>query len=656
MIKKKHKVFALALGIAAVLVFYLTWCFATISYQETLFLVLHTLGTVVTIGLCITAVNIYQKHTADRMQNQENSAQLEVLSLILVPVFGLTLIWDIRYATDKAWFVITDVAWCVAGVYLCRKLRFDLPASLRKVADTVKRNWQLLILLAICLVLAIEPGKLQFKWDGALYEQACREMNIHSLSSLGAYGHLGQGYGVLYCLVYAVIGNTGFAMAVLNILMYLGGVVAFYGIIKRLGKDLSGMTACLLTAIYAFSPYTLGMVNYYSLDYAMLCTGMIMIYFAFRKKWLLHFVAALLFCFTKEPAIMAYGFLCIGFVVINWFTDCPKKTNFVTRFRMMMGHKEYYLMLTVGVLWIVTYLQIGGWSAGNGEFALDIEYIREKLKVLYLFNFSWILTAFAVVGAIVAFIKADQNLTKNYIVLAFSALGFMLISVVFATVNHARYAGVAPVILSVMAVMALITLFRKRALQIVAALLAVLMLISSYATIDPVGRALFEQMDTGNGSMITTGSPAPGDSMIYNKQILGMENALSEAIGYAIDNNYQIFLPTYNDNSYAFDGMMISGEKAEDFRLIRQYWNQRTKLRTAYESKDTIAFETYQLLNETDLTALKKQDQYAGMCYIYADILGKEQAETIKESHNVTAEKEFTYRGWKIYLVVFECC
>lgn len=654
MIKKNHKEFAVALGIAAVLMFYLTWCFATISYQGSLFLVLHTLGTAVTIGLCIIAIHINQRYSEDSSQNKEHSAELGLLSLLLVIVFVLTLIWDIRYGSNKAWFVIADVAWIVTGVYLCRKLRLDLSATLRKAADTVKRNWPLLILLAICLVLAIEPGKLQFKWDGALYEQACREMNIHSLSSLGAYGHLGQGYGVLYCLVYAVIGNTGFAMAILNILMYLGSIVAFYGIIKWLGKDLSDMTACLLTAIYAFSPYTLGMVNYYSLDYAMLCIGVIMIYFAFRKKWLLHFAVALLFCFTKEPVIMAYGFLCIGFVVVNWFTDCPKGTDFAGRLHRMMEHKEYYLMLTAGVLWVVTYLQIGAWSAGNGAFALDMEYVGEKMKVLYLLNFSWILTALAVVGAVTALVKADRSLIKNDIILILSTFGFTLISVAFATVNHARYAGVAPVILSVMAVMALLALFRERALQIVAALLAVLMLISSYATIDPVSRALFEKMDTGAGSMITTGSPTPGDSMIYNKQMLGMENALGEAIGYAIENNYQIFLPTYNDNAYAFDGMMISGEKAGDCRLVRQYWNQRTKLRTAYESNDTIAFETYQLLNETDFTALKQQDQYAGMCYIYADILGKEQAEIIKKSHDITAEKEFTYRGWKIYLVVFE--
>lgn len=653
MIKRNHKACALALGIAAVLMFYLTWCFATISYQGTLFLALHTLGTAVTIGLCIVAVHIDQKYTADSSQNQENSTQLGVLSLILMTVFGLTLIWDIRYAADKAWFAITDVAWIVAGVYLCRKLRFDIPVFFGKGVKAVRRNWQLLILLAVCLVLAIEPGKLQFKWDGALYEQACRAMNIHSLSSLGAYGHLGQGYGVLYCLTNALIGSPELAMAVLNTLMYLVSVAAFYGIAKWIKSDLSAITACLLTAIYAFSPFVLGMVNYYSLDYAMLCLGVGMLYFAFRKQWLLHFAVALLFCFTKEPAILAYGFLCIGFVVTNWFEDCPKGTGFGNRLSKMLRHKEYYLMLTAGVLWFVTYLQIGGWSGGDGAFALDIPYVGEKLKVLYLLNFSWILTALAAVGAVTALVKADRSLIKNDIILILSAFGFTLISVAFATVNHARYAGVAPVILSVMAVMALLSLLRKRALQIVAALLAVLMLISSYATIDPVSRTLFKKMDTGSGSMIAIGTPAPGDSMIYNKQMLGMENALGEAIGYAIENNYQIFLPTYNGNSYAFDGMMLPGEKVDDCRLVRQYWNQRTKLRTAYESSDTIAFETYQLINETDLTALKKQDQYAGMCYIYADILGKEQAEAIRESHDITAEKEFTYRGWKIYLVVF---
>lgn len=661
MIKRNHKAYSLVLGIAAVLMFYLTWCFATVSYQGSLFLMLHTLGTAVTIGLCIAAVHIYLKCAADKskkktvknLQDWRNSAQLGMLSLIVIITFGLTLIWDIRYADDKAWFVLTDAAWCVAGVWLCRRLRAAIFAYLKKGAAAVKRNWQLLILLAVCLLLAIEPGKLQFKWDGALYEQACMEADIHSLSSLGAYGHLGQGYVVLYCLVHAVIGNTGLAMAVLNILMYLAGVTAFYGIVRWFRKGLSGVTSCLLTASYAFSPFALGMVNYYSLDYAMLCIGVVLLYTAFSQKWVLHFAAALLFCFTKEPAILAYGFLCIGFVVTNWFADCPKGTGFCIRFSKLLGHKEYYLMLTAGVLWLGTYLQLGGWSGGNGEFVLDLAYVGKKLGVLYLLNFSWILTALAVVGAVAAFLKADWNLLRNDIVLALSALGFTLISVAFATVNHARYAGVAPVILSVMAAMALITLFQKRALQVIAAFLAVLMFVSSYATLDPVSRVIFQKVSTGEGSMITTGSLSYGDSMIYNKQMLGMENALSEAVGYAIENNYQIFMPTYNDSSYAFDGMMLSGEKSDGCRMIRQYWNQRTKLRTAYESGDTIAFETYQLMGDTDIAALKKQDNYAERCYIYADLLGIEQAEAIKVSHGAKAEREFTYRGWKIYLVVF---
>ena len=58
----------------------------------------------------------------------------------------------------------------------------------------------------------------------------------------------------------------------------------------------------------------------------------------------------------------------------------------------------------------------------------------------------------------------------------------------------------------------------------------ILQLASSYLAIDPVSRLCFPVLDTGRGQMFTTGAPVPGDSMIYNKQMLDMEYALHSYI------------------------------------------------------------------------------------------------------------------------------
>ena len=85
------------------------------------------------------------------------------------------------------------------------------------------------------------------------------------MSSLGAYAHLAQGYGVLFCLVNAIVPDTGYAMAVTNMVMYLASIAAFWGIMHRIVPGKSRWSYLMLAAMYACSPYTLGMVNYYSL-------------------------------------------------------------------------------------------------------------------------------------------------------------------------------------------------------------------------------------------------------------------------------------------------------------------------------------------------------------------------------------------------------
>ena len=537
-LSKFYEQITLLSGIVSVCFFVLAWCFSTVSYKGSIYALLHLVASIVA-AICYTLCLKLCAQYAGVQNNKQASTQkqLQLLNITVIVVFVLVFLYDIRtggFGSKKNFLclILADFVWIVCGMWNIRSLQYEFLSDVRSMFICIRKHVPLLVLLAISLILAIEPGELQFRWDGALYEQACRNMNLHSLSSLGAYGHLSQAYGSLYCLIYAIVGHVGISMAILNTILYLGSIIAFYALIRRLLTKRSQFVYVMGTAMYAFSPFILGMVNYFSLDYITLCTFVIMVYFAYTEKWVLHFVTALCFVFTKEPAFVVYAAFCAGMVLVDFLRE--GKLPFVNKLKRLVCRKKYYLMLLIGALWIMLYLLIGGWSGGVGAFEIDPSYAIDKLKVLYILNFNWLMALIAMIGCAVTLWckirnKKLRNMDSQGIVLWWLPLlccliAFTLFSIAFKTVNHARYVAAEPVMLYLFAWYVIagrgFSGLRQNISCAVLFVCTVLMLISSYATIDPLSLASFTQVNTGNCIMITTGDTGIGDSMIYNKQML----------------------------------------------------------------------------------------------------------------------------------------
>ncbi len=628
-------------GVTAVLLLWLSWCFSTIAYQGEQYVL-------PCVAAAFGALGCYLFCITKSVEWERIRGQIYLLNGILVLFFVLLLISDIRRAEYGLYYAVTDIAWIVCGLYCAVRLKRQREADIRVY-------YPFLLLMAAAGLLAIEPFQVQLRWDGALYELACRDMDVRSLSSLGAYGHLSQAYGGLYCMINTIINNPPVTMAAMNVLFYLGSIAGFYLTIRYLipgrqrGLYLAG------AAFYAFSPFLLGMVNYYSLDYATTCFFIWVVYFAFSKRWILHFMAALCFCFTKEPAIVAYGAFCMGIVLMNW---CEENTDSVSeRIRRVFSHYEYYLMLLTGLLWLVMYLLIGGWSGGAGEFAIDNAYVLDKLKVLYVLNFNWLMVFIIIAGGI----RIVWNQIKNqavyrlmwWIPLMLSLAAFTVFSVMFKTVNHARYAAAVPIILYLTAFSVLAVLWKENMVRNAMMALSLLMLVSSYRTVDFVSLLCFQRVNTGTSVMLSTGSPVMGDSMIYNKQMLWEETAFNQALVYALKEELPIYIPTQNGSMYAFDGMMVSGVERGAYYEVEQYWDAVDKRRYNYERSGTQPFVMYELKTEyTDIqTPLMEGTKKS--CYIYSELLGEESAEKLKAEYPEAQCKEFSYRGWTVFMLVF---
>lgn len=630
-------------GLITIICFWIAWCCSTkyITANTNIYIYLYFIFDVLSMISYCTCMN-----KAIKKYKRQIVWQLQGLNYVLLIVMLGILLWDIRSGEEIKSYFVTSIMWIAIGLFWAYRMRMlhSSGDTNIKLIEILKKNILIILVLIIALGFAIEPGRLQFRWDGALYEQECySRINIHSLSSMGAFGHLSQAYGLLYCLIYAFVGKTDISMAILNIACYLGSIIGFWKCIKTIIPNQDNISYLCGTIMYACSPFLLGMVNYYSLDYITLCLFIWVIYFSYTKQWIAHFCVAIVFVFTKEPAIVTYAGICAGILLADIIEG--KKKNSI---RKIFIGTQYILMVSIALFWIVMYYLLCGWSGGVGEFKFDIIYIREKLKVLYLLNFNWLLCCVIFVGGVISvlFKKHKNEIRYWYLPLFTSLLFFTVFSISFKTINHARYVAMVPVILNLLAVVTGLVVCKANAMNIFNVVIAILMFISCYFTIDPISLSIFENINVGQKNMIAISEKIIGDSMIYNKQMLGEEEAFNEALKFAIKEDAMIFIPTYGNSTYYFDGSMLRAHEKKEYCSVQIWWNEKDGRREIHENSNYIPVTLNEIYGDTEKAISMAVSVGNKVCYIYAPWLGEEQAELIKTRYGEARDYYFCYKGW----------
>lgn len=660
--KRHRSIVSLLTGAGTVFIGYFAWGLLTVFHKSGFFGMAGFLFSLMTMFLyalfCYSVVILARKDFCRQLL--VISGWGVVLCLLLLLKGGGALVLQGDYA--KLWLNIlwlVDFAGCCILLGRCRQpLTGDddgqgfFVAGWKEIVGRVLNDHKwLLLLLAVTLLLLIEPDAVQFKWDGLLYYLACREGAADSISSLAPYGHIAQTYGMLNCLGGLLAGDMAAAMIGMNIFLFLCSVCTFYGMIKCMLPKKQDFVYALAAAIYAWSPFTLGMVYYHSLDFYCLCFFVIMLYFLYRKQWIYFLVASMLFCFTKEPAVLVYGVICASLVVSD-FAD-QAGAPFKTRIGKLLRTKQYYVMVLPGILWLATYKMLGPWSAGVGGLCIDAEYVLEKLKVLYVLQFNWLLTLLCAGGTVVCIVRKERGVWRCLFPIFCGQLAFTVFSCAFKTVNHPRYNGTGQPTLICMAIILTACLLEHLYGRIFAGGVAVLMAVSSFYTVDPMTRLCFPQYNIGNTIMVTTDTNPLGDGMIYNRQMLWLEHALGAALADSLVESEVVFFPSLGGSTYFFDGMAKVDAVTGDFYREQEYWNTTERRRVITAGNHVQAFSACQLAEKPDW------DEIAGEVggrknYCYLPCAGEALAEEIREQFRVLEETEYAYRGWKVYRICFE--
>lgn len=641
------------IGLIELLIGYLAFCVATIAYKDNwlVYLTIILFGIVSIIYFVIFATlssfsefrNVFKEIHIVNISGGILCFCLVLRDLQNVHFLGYQKIVLLLFMTTT---LIGE------GIYLKQKGLSALGDLLGKLVRMAKDHVGVLFVLFLFLLLSIYSGGTPYKWDSRLYYVASQDLNAFSISNLALYGHTAQTVGLFIKIGTVLSGSVSSAVYVMNVLVAIVGIFSFYGILLYVYPQSEKNDLLLATGAYAFSAYILGLVNYFSLDYYCASLFPAVLYFMLTHKWIFYVVFSYLFCFTKEPAIIIYAGVCIAYFFVK---EVPVfQQNGLRSIIIIFTRIQYWYMAMVGILWYATYKLLGPWSAGEGGIEFDISFVWERFKVMYLMNFGWYFSALCLLAIMVKVLGKRNHVIYSYLLIPLFA--FTIFNCIFKTANHYRYNAVIFFAICSISMIYVLSWSKRYIRQIVLGISCIISLCSSHFSIDPVSNWLFNSVFTGNGYIWSTSEDSRlGDSAIYNKQMLWMENALNRCLKDAINQGDSIILQAQQDNLWYADGLT-------DFLTLEKggfnyyfLWDDKLSQRVNMVTDTSRSVEIFQVQGIEDIEQVigstGTQQTYS---YISIADTDNEVFSQITNRFHVTEEEEYSYANWKYRRIQFQ--
>ncbi len=505
----------------------------------------------------------------------------------------------------------------------------------------------LVVIFAILLIFSYEKVSY-YLWDGHLlfnlFEQYEKEVEV-SLRSFSLFEHLSYSFAFVgFCLT-KIFGSAVVAINVYGRLLLIVGAYGFYRLLRFVFKDCKPIVIGLMTLAYCMSPYYLGLSSYCYPDYAIWCVAPLLTYLLYSNKSILTALTGFYFVFIKETALITF----VALVVAFYISGCISKK------RVIHDFWRYILYAFPCVVWFLCYLFIGHWN-GEGGFGFKPEYVIERTKALFLINFNWVFVILAIVGlAGLIIIKSNRKYLNYYLPTLFSALSYYAFTVLFETINHARYIDSLIFQIYFLAAFTVMLLPKNVEIRYIgAAVIGSILMISSYYTIDPLMIKSFQHVSVGKKEMIyTTPGEILSDGMVYNREYLGFGYAIDMALKDIVsDDSAVIFFPAGNKcNSWFFDAMGVYIDLEDETEVLRKEpWNRKkaTRMCSLYDTNNEW-FDIHVIKDEYDFDLEEAECGY----YIYLDCYGKELADRILDNMKVLSMDEYVSRGWTVKRIRF---
>ena len=530
--------------------------------------------------------------------------------------------------------------------------------QLQAVKSKIKRRLLLAapVLIIACISICIMlPGMLnEVSGDAGLnyrFYQIDRDViSLTSFDTMDAYTHLGYAYSIIILSLKNITNNAAVAAHISNIILYTLGILAFYGNIRLLVPGKKNITYLIATLIWSGGAFNLGLLDDTTWDYWMAPLMMIIIYFSLRQMVLLELFTGMIFVFTKEPAIIIFASWTIGLICRDYIILKKREISNIQILFKIASKSLYWMTLFIGLSWLWLYNNYSRWTyVTSDSYAFNLKYTLNKIATLRVINYTWVLSILMIVYLIYCFIKRKS--LKNWIwPLILSDVSFLIFSCIFQTVNNPRYIDSAICVPYLMSCLLLISISKDIKSCICTVAVAILMIIATFTTTDPISLSIYPDANIGTGKLLQVGYGLH-EGVTYNAQHLGYENSMNKAIKDSVLTGTQIFVPLIYNNVWNFNGLGI-WEESDNYSITTEYWNTKYDRRYSFSDESLLMqeFNVYSISENTDISLLMNTSK---ACYIYMDAYGSDIADWIYKHYNVIAEDLFSSFGWTLHRITF---
>lgn len=432
--------------------------------------------------------------------------------------------------------------------------RFRLPSR-----STVLKG---LLLGGICIVFAfvlnLECFNTWPQWDTFSYYYGLEPLSAKNIFRSGPNGlivcsHVSVSFALWSFLFRLVPGITNLnALYLSNMVQIAINFFLFFLIFQRLFPGKSFFCYTLSTIAATVAPWIFGSAYAINTDHLIETAALLLLYAVFSENYTLSVLAVFALCGVREEgAGVAAVIIFLQMVYAIFRREKDKTAKF---------HWAYYGMcLSLGVMWLVKTLVASDWVSpepfgktmdGGDFFRLGFywPYFKDVLCQTFLVNYKWIFCGLILAALIKLIVRHFRKKEKSVFFDSRYLYGMIAAAIFVSAVEHGllvafilpRYSTMSNALLSLLAISSIQYLaegmrWEKAVRSCATAVLAVILLIESYITTDPVTTSLYFTMQTGR-SVVSSApqheincEPSFWEISAYNRQELYFVKAMDKA-------------------------------------------------------------------------------------------------------------------------------
>ena len=485
--------------------------------------------------LIVSFSAFYRAHRKDR-------SKLIQLCLCYVP---FALFWSLSivspYSSKNVLLVVLLGVLAFVSPALMLVVSLARSISWSHLRDLLVRHCGIFLVIGIFVVLSFDVLPRTAVCDSFLYFDAsakavCWDFTLKDPELFKFCSHQSYSVALWYMIGGFLLPLDPAGQRLMNILLISIAIFCFYTVVLKLGffKRRHTVYAAVSTALFAFNPLILGIIFEIDLDIPSVAFYAWLIASYLYRKNILFIYSAFSLALCKEIGIV----LLFGFGM-GWLIELLFKAR-KNGFNPLVSIRQQLIipitLITSSASFLVLYMMTPRWMSGSEKaeiakeagmniFTLNYDNIIMKLKEMFILNFSWLLVVVICIAFLVWILRKAssaplpshassqkcvhvEQCREQFCVgpIVGSYIVFVAFNLVYLTYLNPRYVICHVMGLTLLAVYSLSYILRQRnALYCTCSvLLAALMLVQTFATVDPATLRFFKNIDIGKSTIITT--------------------------------------------------------------------------------------------------------------------------------------------------------